>query len=91
MSGQHVDIGPRTTGSRATRITVRAALDGVPMDRNRYGDTDRRAAVSITTNRTELFVDNATKQMTVMQNGAQARQIPVSLGKPSNRRRAARW
>jgi lipoprotein-anchoring transpeptidase ErfK/SrfK len=83
MSGQHVEYRAENYWQPGTRITVRAALDGVPMGQNRYGDTDRRAAVSITTNRTELFVDNATKQMTVMQNGAQARQIPVSLGKPS--------
>ncbi len=66
-----------------TKITVRAALDGLPMGGNRFGDTDRRATGVISQNRVELFVDNATKQMTVKQNGAVIRTIPVSLGKAS--------
>jgi lipoprotein-anchoring transpeptidase ErfK/SrfK len=82
-SGQHVEYRAENYWQPGTRITVRAALDGVPMGQGRYGDTDRRVAASVTTNRTELFVDNATKQLTVVLNGVQTRKIPVSLGKPS--------
>jgi lipoprotein-anchoring transpeptidase ErfK/SrfK len=82
-SDQHVEYRAENYWQPGTRITVRAALDGVPMGPGRYGDTDRRAAATVTTHRTELFVDNASKRMTVMENGVQTRQIPVSLGKPS--------
>ncbi len=83
MSAQHVEYRAENYWQPGTQITVRAALDGVPMGSGKYGDTDRRATVSIAKNKTELFVDNATKQMTVVQDGVQTRQIPVSLGKPS--------
>ncbi len=66
-----------------TKITVRSALDGVPLGGGKFGDTDRRAVSVISQNRVELFIDNATKQLTVKQNGAVTRTIPVSLGKPS--------
>jgi lipoprotein-anchoring transpeptidase ErfK/SrfK len=66
-----------------TKITVRAALDGQPLGDGKFGDTDRRATATIAKDRVELFVDNATKQLTVKQNGADIRTMPVSLGKPS--------
>ncbi|GIH06981.1 hypothetical protein Rhe02_50480 [Rhizocola hellebori] len=66
-----------------TKITVRAALDGQPLGGGKFGDTDRRATATIAKNRIELFVDNATKQLTVKENGADIRSMPVSLGKPS--------
>lgn len=81
--------GPRQVTYRArefwqpgTTITVRAALEGVPFGGGRYGDSDRRATVKITTNPVELFIDNGTKQLTVKENGNATRSIPVSLGKP---------
>jgi lipoprotein-anchoring transpeptidase ErfK/SrfK len=65
-----------------TTIDVRIALDGHPTGEGRYGDTDRSARVTIG-GRTVMEVDNATKQMTVTIDGQVARQMPVSLGKPS--------
>lgn len=66
-----------------TKITVRAALAGVPMGGGKYGDQDRRATVSIAANKVELFIDNATKSLTAHENGIPLRQMPVSLGKAS--------
>ena len=65
-----------------TTIEVRMALDGHPTGDGRYGDTDRRATVTIG-DRTTLEVDNATKRMTVLVDGKVVRQMPVSLGKRS--------
>jgi lipoprotein-anchoring transpeptidase ErfK/SrfK len=82
--------GPRQVAYRAreywqpgTKIEVRSALDGVPFGGGRYGDTDRRATVTIAATPVELFIDNGSKQLTVKENGNETRSIPVSLGKPS--------
>ncbi len=65
-----------------TTIDVRIALGGHPTGDGRYGDTDRRATVTIG-GETRMEVDNATKQMSVYVDGQLIRQMPVSLGKPS--------
>jgi lipoprotein-anchoring transpeptidase ErfK/SrfK len=82
-SGQHIEYRAENYWQPGTKITVRAAMDGVPMGPGKYGDADRRATASITSNKVELFIDNSTKQMTVVENGVQTREMPVSLGKPS--------
>jgi lipoprotein-anchoring transpeptidase ErfK/SrfK len=81
-SGQHVEYRAEHYWQPGTKITVRAALDGQPMGSGKYGDTDRRATVSIARSTTELFIDNGTKRLTVQQDGVPTRVIPVSLGKP---------
>ncbi|WP_329107971.1 Ig-like domain-containing protein [Micromonospora sp. NBC_01699] len=65
-----------------TKLTVRIALEGIPLSNGRYGNVDRKASVKIG-NRFEMKVDNATKQMTVFENGNLVRTMPVSLGKKS--------
>jgi lipoprotein-anchoring transpeptidase ErfK/SrfK len=65
-----------------TTISVRAALQGVPMGNGRYGDADWSATVTVG-EKVVMTVDNATKQMQVHHNDSLARTIPVSLGKRS--------
>ncbi|MGR6317673.1 Ig-like domain-containing protein [Micromonospora soli] len=65
-----------------TTITVRLALAGIPLSNGRYGNVDRSATAKIGRS-FEMKVDNATKQMTVYENGAVIRTLPVSLGKKS--------
>ncbi|MEU4483223.1 Ig-like domain-containing protein [Micromonospora sp. NPDC023966] len=65
-----------------TTITVRLALAGIPLSNGRYGNVDRSATAKIG-RAFEMKVDNATKQMTVYENGAVVRTLPVSLGKKS--------
>jgi len=65
-----------------TKLTVRTALEGLPIG-NRYGDTDRRATGTIRNDQLIIDVDNTTKQMTVTQNGQVLKKLPVSLGKKS--------
>lgn len=64
-----------------TRLTVRTALEGLPIGA-RYGDTDRRATGTIG-DQVTIDVDNSTKQMIVVKNGQVLRTLPVSLGKAS--------
>ncbi|MGC4894554.1 Ig-like domain-containing protein [Micromonospora sp. DT31] len=65
-----------------TTITVRLALAGIPLSNGRYGNTDRVATAKIG-RAFEMTVDNATKRMTVSENGSVVKTIPVSLGKKS--------
>ncbi|WP_433537300.1 Ig-like domain-containing protein [Micromonospora sp. CA-249363] len=65
-----------------TTISVRIALAGVPLSNGKYGDMDRKATVKIGRSLV-MKVDNATKKMSVYENGALTRTIPVSLGKKS--------
>ncbi|MFI7523938.1 L,D-transpeptidase [Micromonospora globbae] len=65
-----------------TTISVRAALEGLPIGRDRVGDADRTATSKIGRH-VALEVDNATKQMSVFRDDKLIRKIPVSLGKPS--------
>ncbi len=65
-----------------TTITVRLALAGIPLSNGRYGNVDRSATAKIG-RAFEMKVDNATKRMTVYENGALVRSMPVSLGKKS--------
>ena len=65
-----------------TKLTVRIAVGGVPTGGGRYGDRDRAATAKIGRD-FEMTVDNATKKMTVTQNGKVVKTALVSLGRPS--------
>ncbi|HEX7744389.1 MAG TPA: Ig-like domain-containing protein [Micromonosporaceae bacterium] len=65
-----------------TSVSVRLALEGLPVGKGRYGDRDRTATARIG-GAFEMRVDNATKVMTVYENGTRTRTMPVSLGKRS--------
>ncbi|MFC8849659.1 MULTISPECIES: Ig-like domain-containing protein [unclassified Micromonospora] len=65
-----------------TRISVRAALEGLPIGKDLVGDAERRATSTIG-RQVSVDIDNATKQMSVFRDGKLVRRIPVSLGKPS--------
>ncbi len=65
-----------------TDLKVRIAVGGLPTGGGRYGDRDRAATAKI--GRSMIMkVDNATKKMTVVQDGKTVRTMPVSLGKKS--------
>ncbi|WP_319461660.1 L,D-transpeptidase [Micromonospora sp. RTP1Z1] len=63
-----------------TTISVRLALAGIPLSNGRYGNVDRTATAKIG-RAFEMKVDNASKKMSVYENGALIRTLPVSLGK----------
>jgi len=65
-----------------TRLAVRIAVGGLPTGGGRYGDRDRSATAKVGRD-FEMKVDNATKKMSVVQNGKVLRTMPVSLGKAS--------
>ncbi|BCB77928.1 hypothetical protein Pflav_043380 [Phytohabitans flavus] len=64
-----------------TTISVRSALQGLPIGKDKIGDVDRTATAKIG-RQVALEIDNRTKQMSVLRDGKLLRKIPVSLGKP---------
>lgn len=72
---------PETYWQAGTTITVRSALGGLPIG-SLYGATDKTATVTIGRD-LRISVDNATKEMTVTQDGVVVKTIDVSLGKSS--------
>jgi len=65
-----------------TTISVRIALEGIPLSNGRYGNEDRKAVAKIG-DKFEMKVDNATKKMQVYENDKLIKTFPVSLGKKS--------
>jgi lipoprotein-anchoring transpeptidase ErfK/SrfK len=65
-----------------TTLKVRIAVGGLPTGGGRYGDRDRAATAKIGRD-FEMKVDNATKKMTVVEDGKTIKTMPVSLGKKS--------
>ncbi|MEU2610049.1 Ig-like domain-containing protein [Micromonospora sp. NPDC007271] len=65
-----------------TKISVRSALQGLPIGKDAIGDADHSATAAVG-RQVSLDIDNATKQMSVYQDGKLLRKIPVSLGKES--------
>ncbi|MFK3980036.1 Ig-like domain-containing protein [Micromonospora sp. NPDC050397] len=63
-----------------TKLTVRIALEGIPLSNGKYGNVDRKASTRIGS-RFEMKIDNENKQMTVFENEKLVRTMPVSLGK----------
>ncbi|MEU8261812.1 Ig-like domain-containing protein [Micromonospora sp. NPDC048999] len=65
-----------------TKINVRSALQGLPIGKDAIGDADHTVASKIG-RQASLDIDNATKQMSVYEDGKLLRKVPVSLGKES--------
>ncbi|HKT01108.1 MAG TPA: Ig-like domain-containing protein [Rugosimonospora sp.] len=72
---------PQVYWQPGTRLTVRAALGGLPVGR-RLLDKDRGGTATIGPKQ-EFIVRNSTKRMYVYQDGRLTRTFPVSLGKHS--------
>jgi lipoprotein-anchoring transpeptidase ErfK/SrfK len=66
-----------------TKISVRAALEGVPMGKGSFGEKDGQAAATVAADKVTLDIDDHTKQISVFRNDKLAKKIPVSLGKES--------
>ncbi|MET8253774.1 Ig-like domain-containing protein [Micromonospora sp. NPDC005197] len=80
--GKQVEYRAPDFWKPGTKISVRSALEGLPIGKDAIGDADRSGTSKIG-RQVSLDIDNATKQMAVYRDGKLLRKIPVSLGKPS--------
>jgi lipoprotein-anchoring transpeptidase ErfK/SrfK len=73
-----VQYRPKDYWQTGTKLTVRAALGGLPVG-NRFLDTDRGGTATIGAKQT-MEISNADKQLRVYQNDKLVKTFPVSLG-----------
>ncbi|OJF10390.1 hypothetical protein BG844_32145 [Couchioplanes caeruleus subsp. caeruleus] len=79
-SGTQAFYRPPNFWRSGTKLSVRIAVEGLPTGGGRYGDLDRSADAEIGRSFV-MKVDNESKKMTVTQDGAVVKSIPVSLGR----------
>jgi lipoprotein-anchoring transpeptidase ErfK/SrfK len=82
FTGQQVIFRPASYWKPGTKLTVRAALNGLPLGGGRYGDEDHTARATIGSD-FQMRVDNRSKSLSAYANGKLLKKMPVSLGKPS--------
>ncbi|MEV6927257.1 Ig-like domain-containing protein [Dactylosporangium sp. NPDC051485] len=83
FSAKEIHYRPKEYWQAGTKLELRAALGGVSLGGNTYAEKDLTVDATVG-RRVIMEVDNATKQMTVTQDGAVLKTMPVSLGKPSS-------
>lgn len=79
-NNREVHFRPKEHWQPGTTLSVRAAIGGLLMGKNRYGSQDLTINAKVGS-RIIMEADNATKHMTVTKDGQVLRTIPVSFGK----------
>jgi lipoprotein-anchoring transpeptidase ErfK/SrfK len=81
-SGTQAFYRAREYWQPGTTLTVRVALEGIPLSNGKYGNEDRRVTAKIG-DKLVMRVDNKTKKMQVFEGDRLVKTFPVSLGKAS--------
>lgn len=82
ISSKEAHYRPREFWQSGTKLEVQIRIGGVPLGDGWYGRSDLTVSASVGASLV-MVVDDATKHMTVTENGKVIKQIPVSLGAPS--------
>ncbi|GII21616.1 L,D-transpeptidase [Planosporangium mesophilum] len=83
-SNSQVEYRPKEYWQPGTKIHGRFALGGLPVGGGRYGQQDITIGATIDNTRRVIRVDNATKQLTALQDDQVVKTMPVSLGSPQH-------
>ncbi|MDG6103269.1 L,D-transpeptidase family protein [Dactylosporangium aurantiacum] len=83
FTGKELHFRPKEYWQPGTKLTVNARTGGTNLDGKWWGERDVAFTATVGP-KFVMEVDNATKQMTVTQDGQLLRTIPVSLGRPKN-------
>jgi lipoprotein-anchoring transpeptidase ErfK/SrfK len=83
FSDKEVHWRPKEYWAAGTKITIDAAIYGRDFGNGVYGNDSRVANITVG-DAVVATADGATHQMTVTVNGAVARTIPISMGKPGH-------
>jgi lipoprotein-anchoring transpeptidase ErfK/SrfK len=81
FNAREVHYRPKVLWQPGTKLDLRILTGGLPLGGGWYGRADL-TVVSEVGSALVMTVDNATKQMTVTENGTAIKTIPVSLGRP---------
>ncbi|MFG2044125.1 Ig-like domain-containing protein [Dactylosporangium sp. NPDC048998] len=83
FNGKEVHFRPKDYWQPGTKLSLRAALGGLPIGGKWH--TERDLTINATVGRKFLMeVENKTHQLTVTQDGQVVRTMPVSNGRPAN-------
>jgi len=82
FSDTEVHYRPKRYWQADTQLRFRLLTGGLPLGDGWYGRSDLTIVARVGSSLV-MTVDNATKQMTVTENGRVVKTIPVSLGKPA--------
>ncbi|GAA3255666.1 Ig-like domain-containing protein [Dactylosporangium siamense] len=82
-TSKEIHYRPKEYWQAGTKLSLRAAVGGVSYGGKSYGEKDLTVDATVG-KKLIMEVDNATKQMTVTEDGTVLKTMPVSLGKPSN-------
>ncbi|HEX6501056.1 MAG TPA: Ig-like domain-containing protein [Micromonosporaceae bacterium] len=82
FSPTEVHYRPKDYWQPGTRISLRAALGGLPLGGGWYGVDDLTVRASVGKRQT-IEIDNTTKRLTFSRDGQVVKTMPVSLGKPA--------
>ncbi|WP_433051288.1 Ig-like domain-containing protein [Dactylosporangium sp. CS-033363] len=83
FSAKEVHYRPKEYWQAGTKLKLRAAVGGVSLGGKSYAERDLTVDATVG-KRVIMDVDNATKKMTITEDGVVLKTMPVSLGKPSN-------
>ena len=83
FTGNHLEYRPEQFWEPGTSISVRAALDGVPLGGDKYGEKDITETVAIDSDTRVVEIVNKDKEMVAKKNGKVVKTMPISLGKAS--------
>jgi lipoprotein-anchoring transpeptidase ErfK/SrfK len=83
FNGKELHFRPKEYWQTGTKLQVNARTGGTNLDGKWWGERDVAFTATVGP-KFVMEVDNATKQMTVTQDGQVLRTIPVSLGKPKS-------
>ncbi|WP_433080114.1 Ig-like domain-containing protein [Dactylosporangium sp. CA-052675] len=83
FSAKEVHYRPKEYWQAGTKLKLRAALGGVSLGNKSYGQQDLTVDATVG-KKLIMEADNATKKMTVTEDGVVLKTMPISLGKPSN-------
>jgi lipoprotein-anchoring transpeptidase ErfK/SrfK len=80
FSDTELHYRPKTYWQTGTKISLRALFRGVPLGGGLYGENDVTVDASIVDHDVRIVVDDATKSLTVTQDGTVLKTMPASLG-----------
>ncbi|OLB77428.1 MAG: hypothetical protein AUI14_15900 [Actinobacteria bacterium 13_2_20CM_2_71_6] len=81
FSDKEVHYRPHEYWQVGTKIAIHALFRGVPLGNGLYGDDDLDIDASIVPSALRIDIDDATKTLTVTQDGKVIKTVPASLGK----------
>lgn len=83
FDGNHLEYRTKEFWEPGTTISLRAALEGVPLGDGKYGSEDLEQDIQVSDIARKIEVNDDDKEMVAYKDGKEVKSMPVSLGKAS--------